>query len=174
MPHCLIFSSNYGCRKLLLLTLIKKGKLWHENECPRLRFLDSRESGITLVCSAAILYYFKWNFIWAYICGINLAVFLLYGYDKRAAQQERALRVPEMVLHLFTFMGGTPLAYLGQLAFRHKTIKGSFRIVFWSIFLLQIGLVLAFLAVFTREIEIHNAKPHHDHSQRKWAKNITG
>ena len=37
--------------------------------------------------------------------------------------------------------GGTPGAFLGQLVFRHKTRKKSFRFVFGGIVLMQLGLI---------------------------------
>jgi uncharacterized membrane protein YsdA (DUF1294 family) len=53
--------------------------------------------------------------------------------------------VPETVLHGLALAGGTLGAYVGMHLFRHKTIKGSFRLVFWVIALLQVALVLAAL-----------------------------
>ena len=79
--------------------------------------------------------------LWAYLAAINCTTFLLYGYDKKAALSEWK-RVPEMILHGLALLGGTPFAFLAQYVFRHKTIKGSFRIVFWLIFIAQIVLLL--------------------------------
>jgi uncharacterized membrane protein YsdA (DUF1294 family) len=68
---------------------------------------------------------------------ISLITFAYYGYDKfRAVHAGR--RVPEMVLHLFAIVGGSLGAYVGMLAFRHKTIKGGFRIIFWFIVFAQL------------------------------------
>lgn len=78
----------------------------------------------------------------AYLLAVNLTTAVLYGYDKRAAVAGR-LRVPERTLHLWAFAGGTPAAYASQRFFRHKTIKGSFRVRFWTIFAVQLLLVLA-------------------------------
>ena len=39
--------------------------------------------------------------------------------------------------------GGTLGAYLGMRLFRHKTIKGMFRIVFWTVVVLQLALIAA-------------------------------
>ena len=79
-----------------------------------------------------------WN--WSALAGVNVATFLLLGYDKAIAGGRR-LRVPEVVLHLLTFLGGTPAAFIGQGLFRHKTRKGSFQAVFWLIVFLQLALV---------------------------------
>lgn len=86
----------------------------------------------------------------SYLIGVNLAIFFLYGYDKKVAGGKKLLRVPEKILHLFTFLGGTPMAFFSQSFFRHKTIKGSFRIAFWAIFLLQIFLLWQFRFMFYR------------------------
>jgi uncharacterized membrane protein YsdA (DUF1294 family) len=50
------------------------------------------------------------------------------------------LRVPERVLHLTAFAGGTPGAFAAQRLFRHKTVKTRFRAWFWILFALQLGL----------------------------------
>ena len=74
------------------------------------------------------------------LAGVNLATVLLYGYDK-AVSGGTKLRVPEKVLHLLAFFGGSPAALLSQAMFRHKTIKPSFRRAFWLIVALQVIVV---------------------------------
>lgn len=90
------------------------------------------------------------NFTWlamltAWLVGVNVQAFALYGYDKWKARV-RGRRVPEFVLHTLTAAGGGPGAYAGMRWFRHKTVKGSFRVVFWSLLALQVVLI-AWLAV---------------------------
>lgn len=77
----------------------------------------------------------------AYLIGINLATIGLYGWDKAASRRSRALRVPEKALHFFAFAGGTPGALVAQRMFHHKTVKGSFRVVFWVVAIVQLALV---------------------------------
>jgi len=73
---------------------------------------------------------------------INGATFCLYGVDKYQAIRLGA-RVPEAMLHFAAAVGGTPGAALGQVTFRHKTRKKSFRVVFFAIAAAQaIGLTL--------------------------------
>jgi uncharacterized membrane protein YsdA (DUF1294 family) len=60
----------------------------------------------------------------------SAVVFVMYGIDKRRAVKEKS-RISERTLHLFALAGGWPGAYLGSRVFRHKTIKASFRAVFW-------------------------------------------
>jgi uncharacterized membrane protein YsdA (DUF1294 family) len=82
---------------------------------------------------------------WAgYLAGINLAALILYGYDKWAARRE-GRRVPERLLLGLALLGATPGAFLGQVAFRHKTAKRSFRRKFGWIVLLQLAAGGAFL-----------------------------
>jgi uncharacterized membrane protein YsdA (DUF1294 family) len=71
------------------------------------------------------------------LVGINLATIAIYGYDKAIAGGKRR-RVPENVLHLLAIAGGSPGALLAQGLFRHKTVKASFRRVYWLIVALQL------------------------------------
>jgi uncharacterized membrane protein YsdA (DUF1294 family) len=84
-----------------------------------------------------------WGALVAFLAGINLATFAAYLYDKSVARGEggRLWRVPETVLHLLALAGGTPAAFAGQKLLRHKTVKRPFRWWFWSIVVLQIGLL---------------------------------
>lgn len=80
--------------------------------------------------------------LFSYLIAINVTTFLLYGYDKLIAGGEK-LRVPEWNLHALALLGGSPAGLMAQKFFRHKTIKGSFQLVYWLIVLGQIGLVVA-------------------------------
>jgi uncharacterized membrane protein YsdA (DUF1294 family) len=71
------------------------------------------------------------------LAGVNLATVLLYGYDKAVSGGTKR-RVPENLLHLLAFLGGSPAALLSQAMFRHKTVKPSFRRTFWLIVTLQL------------------------------------
>lgn len=81
----------------------------------------------------------------AWLLAITLVTFAYYGYDKTRAKAG-SRRVPELVLHLLALAGGSGGAYLGMRVFRHKTIKGNYQVVFWTIVVLQL-LVLG-LAVY--------------------------
>ena len=80
------------------------------------------------------------NPVWAYFIAINVTTFLLYGYDKLIASGDR-LRVPEWNLHGVAILGGSPAGLISQQLFRHKTLKGSFQLVYWLIVLVQIGVI---------------------------------
>ncbi|EQL40786.1 cold-shock protein [Pseudomonas aeruginosa VRFPA03] len=66
----------------------------------------------------------------------SLLAFALYWQDKRSAARGD-WRTPEVRLHLFELLGGWPGALVAQQAFRHKTRKLSFQLVFWGIVLLH-------------------------------------
>jgi uncharacterized membrane protein YsdA (DUF1294 family) len=76
----------------------------------------------------------------AWLAGINLTAFVYYGYDKYQSRRTGP-RVPEAVLHGLALAGGSGGAYAGMHFFRHKTLKGRFRLIFWGIVVLQAGLV---------------------------------
>jgi uncharacterized membrane protein YsdA (DUF1294 family) len=96
-----------------------------------------------LAVSILLALHFRLGVPWllSYLLGVNFTVFFLYGYDKLAARREK-LRVPEIVLHALAFAGGTPFAWFGQRLFRHKTLKSSFRIVFWVVAVIQLILLV--------------------------------
>ncbi len=62
------------------------------------------------------------------LLAFNIAVFLIYGFDKLMAKRKGG-RVPEIVLLLLSiFFGGVGAAF-GMLVFNHKTSKFVFRIL---------------------------------------------
>ena len=74
----------------------------------------------------------------------NVATFFLYGLDKWQSTG-RGLRVPEKILWLTAFVGGSIGAITGMNAFRHKTRKTSFQLVLWALILIQVALVTLYL-----------------------------
>ncbi len=97
---------------------------------------------ITVGIMLALIGLFDWSWLWSYLIGINVATFLLYGYDKWVAGGN-ALRVPERVLHGAELLGGTPAGFIGQRVFHHKSRKGSYQLQFWLIVAAQIIAVFA-------------------------------
>ena len=72
---------------------------------------------------------------------MSFVAFIAYAIDKRAARQGK-WRTPESTLHILEFLCGWPGAWLAQRWLRHKSVKTSFRVVFF----LMVGLNLAALA----------------------------
>jgi uncharacterized membrane protein YsdA (DUF1294 family) len=71
----------------------------------------------------------------------SIATFLLYGYDKRAADQAKDARIRGRSLHLLELLGGWPGAFLGVRYYRHKTDwreEFQFKITTWLIALVHI------------------------------------
>ncbi len=96
---------------------------------------------LTLALTGALVHWPRWPWVAAYFASINAVTFAFYGLDKTLSRRRNAPRIPERTLHAIAFLGGTPGALIGQKVFRHKTIKRSFRLVFWLLALLQAGLV---------------------------------
>lgn len=121
------------------------------SNAPRPRF--SPHSFHTLVALVVTLVLAGWVFLTfplpksvvglltAWLVGINVTTFGYYGWDKWRARMG-ARRVPEAVLHGMTLLGGSLAAYFAMRTFRHKTIKTSFRAVFWTAVALQLALVV--------------------------------
>jgi len=59
---------------------------------------------------------------------VNLAAFILYGYDKSCARKNKQ-RVPEKTLLFWAWIGGSIGAFLGMRFFHHKTLKPKFFVV---------------------------------------------
>jgi uncharacterized membrane protein YsdA (DUF1294 family) len=85
-----------------------------------------------------------WLALW--IVALSVASFGIYGYDKAQAQSG-GTRVPELVLHLLSALGGSPGSFVAMRHFHHKTIKSSFQIVFWIIVAVQVVLLVYLLLI---------------------------
>ena len=84
-----------------------------------------------------------------YFLVLNILTFVVYGLDKHSARiGER--RVPENVLLLLAFAGGTPAAYVARKYFRHKTIKRPFITRLRLILIVQIGVLLLYILLSFR------------------------
>jgi uncharacterized membrane protein YsdA (DUF1294 family) len=97
---------------------------------------------VGLLFLAFRLPYTWYHFLAAWLLAVNIVTFGAYGYDKGRARTSRS-RIPEVVLHGLVLFGGTLGASIGMTTFRHKTIKPSFRLVFFVIVVLQVGLIAA-------------------------------
>lgn len=76
-----------------------------------------------------------------FISIINAMTYWFYAQDKEAAQQGER-RVPENTLHILSFLGGWPSAWLAQQRLRHKTQKQPFRKVYFCTIFFNILLIL--------------------------------
>lgn len=64
-----------------------------------------------------------------YLC-LSLLTFIAYAIDKSAAKRGK-WRTQESTLHILALMGGWPGAVIAQQLLRHKSVKTSFRTVFY-------------------------------------------
>ena len=78
-----------------------------------------------------------------YFAVINLAAFLVYGWDKLCAKKHR-WRVPEMTLLVLAAIGGSIGGVAAMRLFHHKTLHLKFKYGVPLIFVLQVA-VLAYL-----------------------------
>ena len=110
--------------------------------------------GLTLAVTGAVLLWWGLNGSWswepwaaAWLASINVTTLGYYAWDKVRSRSADG-RVPELVLHGLALVGGSVGAYLGMRLFRHKTVKGTFRILFWAIVALQVTVIVWLVKVF--------------------------
>lgn len=72
---------------------------------------------------------------WAisYLLAVNIVTFMYFAHDKSIAGRRFFFRVPESLLLLLAFAGGSPAAGLAQSLLRHKTRKRTFRFAYFAI-----------------------------------------
>ncbi len=76
-----------------------------------------------------------------FISIMNAMSYWFYAQDKEAAQLGNR-RVPENTLHLLSFLGGWPAAWLAQQKLRHKTQKQPFRQIYFCTIAFNIILII--------------------------------
>ena len=74
----------------------------------------------------------------------NLVLFLSFGLDKKSAQKGWR-RTPETTLLWLAFLGAFPALFFGRRYFRHKTVKQEFIWPMWTLFVIQLALVVYFV-----------------------------
>ena len=78
---------------------------------------------------------------------INIITFLVFGYDKWQAKNNKR-RISELNLLLLTGIGGTIGGIVSMYLFKHKTNKFSFILSFYAIAILQIVLLYFGIQMF--------------------------
>ncbi|UGS21093.1 DUF1294 domain-containing protein [Flavobacterium cyclinae] len=78
---------------------------------------------------------------------INIITFLVFGYDKWQAKNNKK-RISEFHLLLLAGIGGTIGGLLGMNFFKHKTNKFSFILSFYTIVILQVVLLYFGIQMF--------------------------
>jgi len=88
---------------------------------------------VAVICVLGIL---PFAFLWLYL-GASLLTFVVYAFDKSAAESGKR-RTPEDRLHLLALFGGWPGAMYAQQLLRHKSSKQTFRAVYWVTVLVNV------------------------------------
>ena len=78
------------------------------------------------------------------VLALSAVTFVVYALDKHAAQTRR-WRTPESTLHLLELAGGWPGAWIAQQSLRHKSRKPGYRVVFWTMIVLHLGTLAAWI-----------------------------
>lgn len=66
--------------------------------------------------------------------------FIAYWLDKRRARKDE-WRISERKLHTMELLGGWPGAIFARQWLRHKTVKASYRLMFWLIVVAHLALI---------------------------------
>jgi uncharacterized membrane protein YsdA (DUF1294 family)/cold shock CspA family protein len=95
-------------------------------------------SMVSIILASILSMYFSLHLpsVVSFLIAINITTGVMYAYDKTISSSN-LLRIPEKVLHGLAFLGGSPSALIAQKLFRHKTVKHSFQIIYWSIVAIQ-------------------------------------
>ena len=82
--------------------------------------------------------------LWTHLlyAGASALCLVLYAVDKLAARAGRE-RIPESMLLSLGTIGGWPGAIVAQQAWRHKTVKRSFRARFWLSVIVNVAVFVA-------------------------------
>lgn len=75
--------------------------------------------------------------IFYFLLILNIITLCVFGYDKYLAKTNK-WRIPERILYLLTFIGGSLGAIVAMLFFSHKISKPSFYLAVVLIMVLQV------------------------------------
>ena len=95
--------------------------------------------------SPIVLYALLWFF------GINVVSFIAFGEDKRRAKKG-VWRISEQLLLRMALVGGTFGCLIGQEVWHHKTRKQPFGYYLYTIAVIQIVIIIAFIFPETRQV----------------------
>ena len=103
---------------------------------------------VTVALFIALILLTDWPALLAWLAAVNVTTFAMFGVDKASAKANGP-RIPEIVLHAFTLLGGFLGQLAGRLLFHHKTNfkrHPSFTIVLVVSVILWAGLAYLLLA----------------------------
>ena len=76
---------------------------------------------LTLGFTITAVIYTDWYLYPIWFLAINIITFIFFAADKGSAKWGSNIRIPEVVLHLFNFLGGFLGGLLAILTLRHKS-----------------------------------------------------
>ena len=77
---------------------------------PKALFLTLAAVSVTAL-AFLLAYFLEIHLLYAYLIGVNLTTFVMYGSDKHRAVHSDS-RIPEVVLHLLALAGGSAATLL--------------------------------------------------------------
>ena len=80
------------------------------------------------------------KYLLIYLLAMSVVTFVVYGIDKYKAKKN-LWRIPEKVLILLAFIGGSLGALIGMGVFHHKTRKIKFKVLVPLALIIHIGLL---------------------------------
>lgn len=86
-------------------------------------------------------------FVLSYIYVINIVTFAMFGYDKHNAVYGK-WRIPEFLLLVLSFVGGSLGALIAMWLFRHKTKKRTFTVCVPIFFIFLLIATISFRLYF--------------------------
>ena len=75
---------------------------------------------LTIINALIIQNVTGWGYYLSWLLSVNIITFAMFGMDKSMAKGG-TVRIPEIVLHIFTLAGGAIGQLLGRAIFHHKT-----------------------------------------------------
>ncbi len=81
------------------------------------------------------------KYLLIYLLAMSVVTFVVYGIDKYKAKKN-LWRIPEKVLILLAFIGGSLGALIGMGVFHHKTRKIKFKVLVPLALIIHIGLLI--------------------------------
>jgi uncharacterized membrane protein YsdA (DUF1294 family) len=104
---------------------------------------------VALGVFAFLIYrWLDWAFYWVWLLVVNFVTFTFFRFDKRQANFEGAMRVPEALLLALLVAGGSVGGIAGMVIRpRHKTHKALFWIVLVIATVLHLYLLYQWIAV---------------------------
>jgi len=81
-----------------------------------------------VILFVGLYWYVAWPLYFIWLATMSVVTFLLYGYDKIAANN-RGLRIPNLLMHCLSLIGGFVGGWAGMIVWYHKKSQISFILI---------------------------------------------